>query len=276
MREFVGEVKGGRASRRKVAGIGKVRAFLIRKAAQKFRNHRIEVRVSLAVRMSPEIERHSIQLHREVRPMIEIEAAQKVLIGFPAARVLGHGHPGNHLQQFAAAQQGTGRQFSRIALPPRGTRRNPQQAARLAFHRHLRKNRRRIIGKAWLANDSDEKSSADGSMHGNSEPAGKKDRLPVQRRADAHCAGFFRNSEDAHRLGGACQFAESRKIVDSAVTWGDGSVRYGRESHEIDRTMYPVPQGHPRRRPRRPLPRLPAAPGHAIGSVTQPRRNATG
>ena len=52
------------------------------------------------MRMATLIDWHAIQRYLEVDSVIEIEASQKILIGFALATVLADDQTGNHLQYF--------------------------------------------------------------------------------------------------------------------------------------------------------------------------------
>ena len=58
--------------------------LLVIQPLHEFRNHRIHVRVTLAVRVRRQIQRHVIQVNRKIRSVIEIEAARKILVRLPA------------------------------------------------------------------------------------------------------------------------------------------------------------------------------------------------
>ena len=58
--------------------------------------------------MRRQIDRYAIDGRQEVRAMVQIEAAQKVLVGFAIARVLGHDQSRNPLQHIGRAQHRPG------------------------------------------------------------------------------------------------------------------------------------------------------------------------
>src|SRR5262249_33608552 len=64
----------------------------------------VHVRVSLAVRVRGEVERHVVEEDREVGPVIEVEAAQEVLVGLPTASMLRDDDAGNGLEELTAAR----------------------------------------------------------------------------------------------------------------------------------------------------------------------------
>ncbi len=50
-----------------------------------------------------QVQRHPVEKRREVCAVVEVEAAQKILVRFPAARVLRDDDPGNGFQDFTRA-----------------------------------------------------------------------------------------------------------------------------------------------------------------------------
>src|SRR5262249_35160823 len=88
----------GISSRAIVADISGIRPFLEIYPFHKFRNDGIHVRVTFAVRVRRQIQRHSIKENGEVCSVVEIEAAKKILIGLTAASVLCDDHARNPLQ----------------------------------------------------------------------------------------------------------------------------------------------------------------------------------
>lgn len=75
-----------------------------------FGNQEIEIRIALPVRMGRHIDRDAGNVSREVRPVIEIEATQEILVRLAVTRVLGNDQPGHHLEHFARPLQRNGRQ----------------------------------------------------------------------------------------------------------------------------------------------------------------------
>ena len=73
----------------------------------------------------------------EIRAVIQVESAQKVLIGLAVTRVLGDHHPGDRLQQLPAPEQ---RQVLEVLFADRSLRRAdraPQQSLGAPVHHHL-------------------------------------------------------------------------------------------------------------------------------------------
>ena len=60
--------------------------------------------------MAGHVDGDLVHAHRQIGAVIEVKAAQEILIGFPAARMLGDDHAGNFLHHFGGTQQGAKRQ----------------------------------------------------------------------------------------------------------------------------------------------------------------------
>ena len=67
----------------------------------------VEVGVALAVAVGRHVDRHAACRDREVGAVVEVEAAQEVLVGLAAARVLGGDGAGHGLDQLAGAELGS-------------------------------------------------------------------------------------------------------------------------------------------------------------------------
>lgn len=94
------------AGRGEVAFIGEVRPLLYLHGGDRFRNQPIEVGIALAVGVSAHVGRHIINIDREIRAMIEIIAAQEVLVRFALAGMLRHNEPRYSFEHFARAHHG--------------------------------------------------------------------------------------------------------------------------------------------------------------------------
>ena len=97
-RQAVEEADACRAGRCEVALLGVVRSLAIADAIDELRDQPVQVRVALAVRMRRHVDRHAVDPGREVGAVVEVEAAQVVLVGFPVAAVLRHDDAGDELQ----------------------------------------------------------------------------------------------------------------------------------------------------------------------------------
>src|SRR5882672_10753188 len=94
-----------RACGGEVAFVGVVRAFAVVDMLDQLGDEEIQVRVTLAVPVARQIERHAVDMDREVGAMVEVEAAQEILIRLARAAVLGDDHAGDDLQHLAGPQQ---------------------------------------------------------------------------------------------------------------------------------------------------------------------------
>ena len=95
------ELQMGRSGRAIVAHIRVIRAFLVIYPPHKFRDDGVHVRVPLAVRVRRQVQRHIVDEDGEIRAVVEIETAKKILVGLSAAGVLCDHDAGNRLQNFS-------------------------------------------------------------------------------------------------------------------------------------------------------------------------------
>ena len=94
----------GRARRAEIPHVGVIRAFFVIHPLHKLRDDDVHVRVTLAMRVRRQVQRHPIQVVGEIGAVIQIEAAQEILVGLPAARVLRDDDARHGFQDFPAAQ----------------------------------------------------------------------------------------------------------------------------------------------------------------------------
>jgi hypothetical protein len=106
-REGLDEVKRRCTRGGKIADIRIVRSLPEGDIIKELRDDPIKVHIALAVGMGGEVDGYAIDKTGEIRAMIQIEATQKILIGFPGATVLCHDHTRNDLQNFSWAQERT-------------------------------------------------------------------------------------------------------------------------------------------------------------------------
>ena len=71
-----------------IALVGKVGPFADVERADRLRHQPVQVGIALAVRMGAHVDRHVVDGDREIGAVIEIVAAQKILVGFALAGVL--------------------------------------------------------------------------------------------------------------------------------------------------------------------------------------------
>ncbi len=91
------------AGRRKITLIGKVRALSDIEDVDGLRHQPIKVRIALTMGMGAHVDRHIVDPDRQIGAMIEIIAAQEILIGFALAAVLRDDQSGHGLQKFSGA-----------------------------------------------------------------------------------------------------------------------------------------------------------------------------
>ena len=96
---------------REVAHRRIIRSLAVVDLPDEFRDEEVEVGVTLAVRVGAQVDRDAVDPQGEVGAVIEVEAAEKVLVSLPAAGVLGDHDPGDDLEEFTAAEEGPCREF---------------------------------------------------------------------------------------------------------------------------------------------------------------------
>ena len=124
------EFRGARSAQ--VAELPVKRPLPIVELLDHFRDDRVQVRITLAVTVSHEIDRLAVHRDREVGAVVEIEAADEILVRLAVARVLGDDDAGHHLEQLAAAEDRPGGEFLLAGLAFRGGGRLADEAFRLA------------------------------------------------------------------------------------------------------------------------------------------------
>ena len=106
------DVRG--AGRREVALIREVRPLRELHAADELGDQEVEIRVAMAVAVRRHVHRHARDGRREVGAVIEVEAAQVVLVRLSLAAVLADDHARHGLEHFARAHD-----RPRVELPRR-------------------------------------------------------------------------------------------------------------------------------------------------------------
>ena len=104
--QLVGQVNVRGSGGGEVSLFGVVRTFFIVDAVDQFRDEKVEVRVALTVRMGAHVDRHAGDESGKVGTVVQIEAAQEILVGFAIAAMLGDDDPGHEFEQFSGAQCG--------------------------------------------------------------------------------------------------------------------------------------------------------------------------
>ena len=62
---------------------------------------KIEIGIPLTVRVGAHVDRHLVERDVDIGAVIEVEAAQEILVGFTLPTVLGRDQPGHELEYFA-------------------------------------------------------------------------------------------------------------------------------------------------------------------------------
>ena len=90
-----------RPRRVEIAEIGEIGALAVVQGADQLGNHEIEIGIALAMPMGAHVDRHVVQRDINVGAVIEVEAAQEVLVGLALAAVLGGDQSRHNLEHFA-------------------------------------------------------------------------------------------------------------------------------------------------------------------------------
>lgn len=106
LRKFANVVDFDRTSRAEVADVGVVRPLADIHRPDQFRDEEIDVSIALSVAVSGHVDRHTVQGDGKISAVIEIEAAQKVLVGLALAGVLGDDQARNDFQRLAGPREG--------------------------------------------------------------------------------------------------------------------------------------------------------------------------
>ena len=86
--------------------------------------------------MCAEIPGHVVDIRSEVGAVVEVYAAQEVLVGLAGAGVGGRNQTGHHFQQFCRAQDGADRQVGAADRAFAGGARNADLLLGAAEHEH--------------------------------------------------------------------------------------------------------------------------------------------
>ena len=86
-----------------VAHIGVIGPLLVGQRIDRLGDDEIQVSVALAV--GAHIHRHAVDIGGKIGAVVQIEAAQEVLVRLAGAAVLGHHHARHQLHHIAGAQQ---------------------------------------------------------------------------------------------------------------------------------------------------------------------------
>ncbi len=105
LRQPVDIVDGDGACGGEVALVGEVRSFADIDRPHQFRNQEIDVGIALPVAVGRHVDRHAVDADGEIRAVVQVKAAQKILVGFALAGMLGDDQPRHHLQRLADARE---------------------------------------------------------------------------------------------------------------------------------------------------------------------------
>ena len=86
--------------RGEVALVGEIRSLADVDRSDQFGDQEVEVGIALAVRMGAHVDRHVVDRNGEIGAVVEIEAAQEILVGLAVAAVLGDDQAGHDFERF--------------------------------------------------------------------------------------------------------------------------------------------------------------------------------
>ena len=109
----------GRPGQREITTVGAIGSFAEILPRYDFRNEAVEIEISLAMAVRAQVHLHTVDVGREIRPVIEIEAAQEILVRLAAPGMLGSHHPRNRFQKLGHAKQRTHEQIGACDAIPR-------------------------------------------------------------------------------------------------------------------------------------------------------------
>ena len=104
LRQAVDQTDVEAAGRGEIAFVGEVRSLANVDRADRFRHQPVQVGVALAVRVGAHVDRHVVDGDRQVGAVVEIVAAQEILVGFALAAVLRHDQARHGFEHFARAR----------------------------------------------------------------------------------------------------------------------------------------------------------------------------
>ena len=106
--------------------------------ADQLGDHKIEVGIALAMRMGAHVDRHVVEPDIDIGAMVEIEAAQEILVGLALAAMLGDDQPRHDLERFAHAIDGLLLDLLTGDHPLRRGVRREKRSVRRRGHAHFR------------------------------------------------------------------------------------------------------------------------------------------
>ena len=99
------------------------------------------------MRVRPHIDRHAVHAGREIGAVVEVEAAQVILVGLARAAVLRDDHAGNGLDDFARPEQRAQRELLVADHALVGGSGDADEAVFPALHQNFGQSRRRVGGR---------------------------------------------------------------------------------------------------------------------------------
>ena len=84
-----------------IALIGEVGPLADIDRLDQFRNQEVDIGIALAVAVRRHVDRHAVDGDGKIRAVVEIEAAQKILVGFALAGMLGDDQARHDFQHLA-------------------------------------------------------------------------------------------------------------------------------------------------------------------------------
>jgi hypothetical protein len=93
------------AGRREIAEFRVIRPFTVFNPVDQLGDDAVQIHVALTVGIGRHVHRHAVDPGREIRPVIEVETAQKILVGLAGPAVLRRHHARHDFNQFADTQQ---------------------------------------------------------------------------------------------------------------------------------------------------------------------------
>ena len=94
----------GGAGGREIAFLRVVGALAVVNVVHELVDQEVDVRVALAVGVRRHVDRHAVHVGREVGAVVEVEAAQEVLVRLAVTAVLGHDQAWNDLEHLAGPE----------------------------------------------------------------------------------------------------------------------------------------------------------------------------
>ena len=83
-----------------ISDVGEIRSLADFQSADRFGNEKVEIGVTLAVGIGRQIDRDVVPEYRQVGAMVEIVAAQIILVGLARAGMLNDGEAGRRFEDF--------------------------------------------------------------------------------------------------------------------------------------------------------------------------------